>query len=49
MTMIARPHGPILPEGLSAWAMAHSLLVWHVRIMQDNCPSVPVQASCHME
>ena len=42
MTLIARPlgslctHGPTLPEGQSAWALAHSLSGEHVRIMQET-------------
>ena len=46
MTMIARPvgslctHGPVLPEGQSAGAMAHSLLVRLVRIMQETSVQV---------
>ena len=42
MTMIARPvgslctHGPILPEGQSAWATAQSLSGEHIRIMQET-------------
>ena len=46
MTMIARPvgslctHGPVLPEGQSAGAMAHSLVVWLVRIMQETSVQV---------
>ena len=54
MTVIARPVGSLctfLPEGQGAWAMHGPFLVGltcshHAR---NNCPSVLVQASCHLE